>query len=75
MKAEYPDHLDYWGLGYAFDRDRTGDLGIMRPTRCQLRHESVDDNSVYMWYWAIFLIGVGIRISSKFLTKEAMAQR
>ena len=24
----------------AFDRDRTGDLGIMRPTRCQLRHES-----------------------------------
>ena len=25
----------------AFDRDRTGDLGIMRPTRCQLRHESI----------------------------------
>ena len=24
----------------AFDRGRTGDLGIMRPTRCQLRHES-----------------------------------
>ncbi len=42
MKAEYPDHLDYWGDRYAFDRDRTGDLGIMRPTRCQLRHESCD---------------------------------
>ena len=40
MKAEYPDHLDYWGLVHAFDRGRTGDLRIMRPTRCQLRHES-----------------------------------
>ena len=40
VKAEYPDHLDYRGGFTAFDRDRTGDLGIMRPTRCQLRHES-----------------------------------
>ena len=28
------------GAKNAFDRGRTGDLGIMRPTRCQLRHES-----------------------------------
>ena len=31
--------LSYRG-GNAPDQDRTGDLGIMRPTRCQLRHRS-----------------------------------
>ena len=32
--------LSYRGGGTAPDQDRTGDLGIMRPTRCQLRHRS-----------------------------------
>ena len=37
-RVSWPPRLS--GRTYAFDRDRTGDLGIMRPTRCQLRHES-----------------------------------
>ena len=32
--------LSYRGEGNAPDQDRTGDLGIMRPTRSQLRHKS-----------------------------------
>ena len=29
------------GGGIAPGEDRTRDLGIMRPTRCQLRHRSI----------------------------------
>ena len=43
-RVSWPPRLS--GSTYAFDRDRTGDLGIMRPTRCQLRHESSCVNNV-----------------------------